>query len=214
MSIANLRDKTLALAGVFQCASLVHQIALSNIADEHDVITVIRSTLDLNPASIDVVYGKVDNLRTGLHTLIEQLGDQAGKKDMHIARYVISLLHLQRKLIKRTDMLNTISEGIKRAKQQSEIFEVNHENVLANLAGIYADTISQIPPKIMVSGESSYLSSRANTDKIRALLLAGVRSAVLWAQYGGSRWQILFKRKAFVAEARRLLDEEINLHLH
>lgn len=214
MSIVNLRDKTLALAGVFQCASLVHQIALSNSADEHDVITVIRSTLDLNPASIDVVYGKVDNLRTGLHTLIEQLGDQAGKKDMHIARYVISLLHLQRKLSKRTDMLNTISEGIARAKQQSEIFEINHENVLANLAGIYADTISQITPKIMVSGESSYLSSRANTDKIRALLLAGVRSAVLWAQYGGSRWQILFKRKAFVAEARRLLDEEINLHLH
>lgn len=210
----SLKDRTLALAGVFQCANLVHHIALNGSVDEHDLMVAIRSTLDLNPASIDTIFGKVDNLRTGLHTLVEQLGDRAGQKDMHIARYVISLLHLQRKLAKRKDMLALISEGIGRAKNQSELFGITHENVLANLAGIYGDTISQIPPKIMVSGENNYLSQRANADKIRAILLAGIRSAFLWDQFGGSRWQILFKRKAFVVEAERLLEKEINIHLH
>jgi len=86
--------------------------------------------------------------------------------------------------------------------------------VIANLAGIYADTVSQIPPKIMVSGDSSVLSNPDNADKIRAILLAGIRSAVLWAQLGGNRWQILFNRRTFIEQARRLLSEEMNPHLH
>ena len=111
-------------------------------------------------------------------------------------------------------MLDAISTGIERAKQQSEMFDITHDNVLANLAGIYGETISQIPPKIMVAGENSYLSSRSNADRIRAILLGGIRFAVLWSQLGGGRWQILIKRRAFVSEAQRLLEEEINPQLH
>lgn len=212
--MSSLRNKTLALAGVFQCAQLVNQIAAKGVTDQHDLQTVIRATLNMNPISTDDVIGSVDNVRTGLHTLIEQLGDQKSQKDMNIARYVISLLYLQKKLAKRKDMLETISNGIERARQQSELFELTHDNVLANLASIYGDTVSQIPPKIMVAGESSYLSNRSNADRIRAILLGGIRFAVLWSQLGGSRWQILFKRRTFVNEARRLLDEEINPQLH
>jgi high frequency lysogenization protein len=36
-----------------------------------------------------------------------------------------------------------------------------------------------------------------------------MRAAVLWQQLGGSRWQILFKRKQIIAEARRILDNEM-----
>ena len=41
-------------------------------------------------------------------------------------------------------------------------------------------------------------------DKIRACLLAGIRSAVLWRQVGGSKWQLLFHRKKLVQAARQL----------
>jgi high frequency lysogenization protein len=209
-----LRDKTLALAGIFQSAALVHQLSSKGVVDLHDLSTSISSTLELNPLTTQAVYGKLDNLRTGLHTLIQYLGEQPGQRDPSIARYVISLLHLQRKLRKRKGMLDTIAEGIQRAKKQSEIFGVTHDNVIANLAGIYADTVSNIPPKIMVSGDSSVLSNPDNANKIRALLLAGIRSAVLWSQLGGSRFQILFKRRAFIDQARSLLDDEMNPQLH
>jgi len=208
------RDKTLALAGIFQCAALVHQLATTGTADQHDLSTCIRSTLDLSPLTTQSVYGQLENLRTGLHTLIQYLGEQPGQRDPNIARYVISLLHLQRKLRKRKGMLNTITEGIARAKKQSEIFGLTHDNVIANLAGIYADTVSNIPPKIMVSGDSSVLSNPDNANRIRAILLAGIRSAVLWTQLGGTRWQILFKRRTFIEQARHILDEEMNPHLH
>ena len=209
-----VRDKTLALAGIFQSAALVHQLASKGTVDLHDLSTCVSSTLELSPLTTQSVYGKVENLRTGLHTLIQYLGEQPGQRDTNIARYVISLLHLQRKLRKRKGMLNTIAEGIQRAKKQSEIFGLTHDNVIANLAGIYADTVSNIPPKIMVSGDSSVLSNPDNANKIRALLLSGIRSAVLWSQLGGSRWQILFKRRTFIEQARLLLTQEINPHLH
>lgn len=209
-----VRDKTIALAGIFQSAALVHQLAGKGTVDMHDFTTCVSSTLELNPLSTQSVYGKLENLRTGLHTLIQYLGEQPGQRDPNVARYVISLLHLQRKLRKRKGMLNIIAEGIARAKKQSEIFGLTHDNVIANLAGIYADTVSNIPPKIMVSGDSSVLSNPDNANKIRALLLAGIRSAVLWSQLGGSRWQILFNRRTFIEQARVLLSEEMNLHLH
>lgn len=209
-----VRDKTLALAGIFQSAALVHQLANTGTLDLHDLTTCISSTLELNPLTTQSVYGRLENLRTGLHTLAQYLGEQPAQRDPNVARYVISLLHLQRKLRKRRNMLAAIAEGIERAKKQSEIFGLIHDNVIANLAGIYADTVSTIPPKIMVSGDSSVLSNPDNANKIRAILLAGIRSAVLWSQLGGNRWQILFNRRTFIEQARRLLDEEMNPQLH
>jgi len=212
--MSNFRDKTLALAGVFQATALVKNIAVTGAVDKHDFEICIRSIFETDPESVDMVYGQVEYLRTGLTTLIEQLGEKSTQRDIDIARYVISLLHLQRKLSKNKPILDDVANGIERARRQTEHFHITHENVIANLADIYSTTISQIPPKIMVSGESQFLSNTEQANKIRALLLAGMRSAVLWAQLGGSRWQILLRRGRFSQEAERILKEEIQRQLH
>lgn len=212
--MGNLRDKTLALAGIFQATALVKNIAVNGSVDKHDLEICIRSIFETDPENVEAVYGQVEYLRTGLTTLIDQLGEKSTQRDIDIARYVISLLHLQRKLSKNIIMLNALANGIERARRQSEHFHITHENVIANLADIYSETISQIPPKIMVSGESQFLSNPDQANKIRALLLAGMRSAVLWGQLGGSRWQILLRRRAFSQEAERILKEEIQRQLH
>ena len=212
--MSNFRDKTLALAGIFQATALVKNIAVNGLTDKHDFEICIRSIFETDPESVEAVYGQVEYLRTGLTTLIEQLGEKSSQRDIDIARYVISLLHLQGKLSKNKIMLDALSNGIERARRQTEHFHIAHENVIANLADIYSETISQIPPKIMVSGESQYLSNTDQANKIRALLLAGMRSAVLWAQLGGSRWQILLRRRRFSQEAERIFKEEIQRQLH
>lgn len=212
--MSNFREKTLALAGIFQATALVKNIAANGLVDQHDFEICIRSIFETDPENVDAVYGQVEYLRTGLTTLIEQLGEKSTQRDIDIARYVISLLHLQRKLSKNKIMLDAVANGIERAQRQTEHFHITHENVIANLADIYSETISQIPPKIMVSGESHYLSNTEQANKIRALLLAGMRSAVLWAQLGGSRWQILLRRRRFSQEAERILKQEIQRQLH
>ncbi len=212
--MTNLTDKTIALAGVFQCANMVSQIANKGLVDSHDLETIVRSTLNLNPSSTIAVYEHFANLHSGLHAMTQHLGSSGSQRDMNTARYVISLLHLARKVAKRNDVLATISSRLERVQEQVDLFGVIHENVLANLAAIYSDTISNISPKIMVTGENHHLSNPQNADKIRAILMGGIRAAILWQQTGGSRWQILLQRKRFVEEAQRILEQEMSSRLH
>ena len=204
--MASLHDKTLALAGLFQATSLVQDIATTGHADSHDMEVCLKSILELDPDNIEAIYGNPTNLATGLQLIINQLSANESKPNLDIARYTISLLHLERKLAKEPHMLHTISEGIKRAKKQLEHFPITHENIIANLASIYSETVSQIAPKIMVSGDNQYLGDNINANRIRALLLCGMRSAVLWRQMGGSRWQLLFQRRKLCEEAQRILQ--------
>ncbi len=44
-----------------------------------------------------------------------------------------------------------------------------------------------------------HLQQTDNAAKIRALLLAGIRSARLWRQLGGHRWQLIFSRRKLLA---------------
>ncbi|MEJ2142183.1 MAG: high frequency lysogenization protein HflD [Gammaproteobacteria bacterium] len=203
----NLTDKTLALAAVFQSADLVKQIAMTGQYDQHDIRIILNGILDINPSSAQAIFGGVENLRSGLSLLIEQMGNASSQRDMDITRYVVAMLHLQGKLLKNKEMLDYLSKGIERAQQQLEHYDLLHDNVIANLAGLYSDTVSQLTPKIMVSGEGQHLSHTDNANKVRAVLLGGIRAAVLWNQLGGSRWQILFKRKQFVLEAQQILAD-------
>ncbi|KPU83108.1 lysogenization regulator, partial [Psychromonas sp. PRT-SC03] len=75
---------------------------------------------------------------------------------------------------------------------------IDDDNILSSLNLIYKDLISDLGPKIQVNGSPSCLQQERTQHKIRALLLAGVRSAVLWRQIGGKRRQLLSSRKAML----------------
>lgn len=81
---------------------------------------------------------------------------------------------------------------------------------------IYTDVVSQLHPKIMVRGSHGYLSQPSVANRIRAVLLAGIRAAFLWKQVGGSRWQLLFKRGSYLRAADQCLasirDEDRKSH--
>jgi high frequency lysogenization protein len=126
-------------------------------------------------------------------------------KDMEIARYTFSVLHLERKLSTQAHLLTEVRQRIQRAEIQATHFSTLHDNVLANLASIYTDTFASFPFRIQVLGEPVYLNQTHYINKIRALLLAGIRSAVLWRQRGGHRWQFLLFRHSLVTTAQRLL---------
>ena len=59
--------------------------------------------------------------------------------------------------------------------------------------------------KIHILGSPDYLRQELVQNKIRAVLLAGIRSAVLWKQMGGTKWQILFfRRKITLPPAKQI----------
>ena len=57
----------------------------------------------------------------------------------------------------------------------------------------------------MIRGEQSHLLNENTAARIRTLLLAGIRSAVLWQQLGGGKWKLFLKRKKYVPVAENLL---------
>ncbi len=202
------REQVLAFAGIWQSAKLVQQIARHGQLDAADFEASIRTLFVTNPDTTDEVYGSPAAMTTGLNTILDQFGDATNHRDMELTKYVISLMHLERKLSTQPDVLNKIGAGLELAKNQSQHFgSVVHENVIANLADLYANTISTLGPKIIVQGEQGHLSNSNNAAKVRAILLAGIRSTVLWHQCGGRRLKLIFSRGKLLAQAKALLNE-------
>ena len=57
----------------------------------------------------------------------------------------------------------------------------------------------------MVNGKPQYLKNERTVDWVRTLLMAGLRSATLWNQLGGGRFELMFGRKKIIREAESLL---------
>ncbi len=197
-------EQTLALAGIYQAASLVKQIANTGLANSAHIESSLETLFRFDANTVEEVYGSVAGVSHGVKVLYQHLSDKTGR-DIEITKYVISLIMLERKLSNNNNMLDEISNRLNHIESQFEFFSLNHENTFAKLGQLYQDTISTLGPKIMVSGEQPHLSNERNANKVRALLLAGIRSAVLWKQCGGSRWQFLFGRNAYKNECEKIL---------
>lgn len=198
-------EQTLALAAIFQAARLVQQIARTGQASGAAIEASLESLFKIDSNSVIEIFGSPAAMTLGLKCLKQQLSGDSSKQDMEITRYVISLLHLEKKLSKSRTMLDQITQGLEKTRNQMSYFDLTHENVLASLGGLYQDTISQLSPRILVQGEQNYLSQASNANKIRALLLSGIRAAVLWRQCGGSRLRLLFGRKNYLINAESIL---------
>lgn len=201
----------MALAGLFQSARLVQQLAREGRAESYALEASIRSILAIDAASVGAVYGGARGARLGLEQLRDKLAGQSAPTDVEMARYVVALLHLEAVLRQRPAMLDAIRSGIETAQSQMQFFASSapadgvHPLLVEKLAELYSQTISTLTPRIMVNGEHGHLANPAIAARVRAVLLAGIRSAVLWRQLGGRRWQLLFRRGKIARAAADLL---------
>ncbi|HRX61473.1 MAG TPA: high frequency lysogenization protein HflD [Candidatus Competibacter sp.] len=195
-------DRVIALAGVLQAADLVRGIARRGQARMEDVDTCLASLLKIDATSSIDIYGDLHHLRPGLRLLEQQLGNPS---DIELTRYAIALLGLERKLSRRPDLLKAIGASLEEIIQNLPHFPINHSNTIARFADLYLRNISTLSPRIMVNGVQTHLSNPENANRIRALLLAGIRAATLWRQSGGSRLILLLRRNLLLRETRLLL---------
>lgn len=206
-------DRTLALAAVYQAATLVDSMAQTGTAESEAVSSSLYSLFQQNPGSAVEVYGGVEGVRLGLMALRKQL-TAPEREHLEVPKYALTLLVLAGKLMKDRDTLGIISEGIEQAGAKLALYEHTHSNQIAAMADLYRHSISNISPRIMVKGKPLFLQNPDTQNRIRALLLAGIRSAVLWRQLGGSRLQLLFSRKRIVAEVEELLQQLLETPVH
>lgn len=194
--------QALALAGVFQAASLVDDLARTGQVETRAWDTLIRATLDTDPESFEAIYGgHPNNLRRGLEVLDAVIGRK--QANPVVLRYGFSLLLLMNKLRSDGDMMAALGQHLTRIQGQAARFGETHENVIASLGEAYQETLSTLKTRIVVQGDPSLLQSPMMPERVRAILLAGIRFALLWHQQGGRRWKLIFQRSAL----RKALDQ-------
>lgn len=206
MSFHTLESRCIAFAAMCQAAYLVDKIASKGICPDAVAFNAsLRSIMRTDSASPLEVFGGHEHLKLGYQTAIEQLDNLNGSRNMQVTKYLIGMMALERKLSVDSSALNLLGERINQVNRQLAHFEIDDSSVLTNLDSIYRDLISNLGPKIQVNGNPSCLQQEQTQHKIRALLLAGVRAAVLWRQIGGKRRQLLLSRSAMVHQIKQNL---------
>jgi high frequency lysogenization protein len=190
-----MQEQLVALGAVFEAAVLADKIARTGQVSEASMGCMLGSLLVRDPKTTLDVYGGDDlNLRDGYRALISSLERNPSALQREPLRYSLAMIGLERQLDKRSDMLQVMGSRLDQIQQQVEHFGLVHDNVIAACGGLYQDTISTFRQRIQVHGDMRFLQQPNNAAKIRALLLAGIRSARLWRQLGGHRWQLVFSR--------------------
>ena len=199
-----LINRTMAFAGILQAIAQVQHLARHGELDNAELAASLNTILVTNPDNTADVYQDKIVLQKGYKLILNQLGDSS-QKDVEITRYLVGVLALERKLVRSNSGLGMLAERINQVNRQLHHFAITDEQVVANLASIYSDIISNLGPKIQISGNPVCLQRPIIQQKIRALLLAAMRSAVLWRQLGGKRRHLVFARKAIVDTAKKSL---------
>ena len=203
----------IALSAVAQSAQLVHDIAVTGILDEEAAVATVNSLLVLNPDTMEEIYPNLSHLSIGLSCLQNIFGKDRLQQHADVIRYTLGIMVLRSKLMSSNALQDQLRTGLNlidplqlplqaaRGNAFDDFPNSPAERTFEQLAKLYQDTISTLPYRIQVQGNIEHLKNNKNAIRIRSLLLAGIRSAVLWYQLGGRRLGLLFYRKRIYSTA-------------
>lgn len=187
-----MSERMLALAGLVQALRQVRQIAETGQADTAVVATALDSVFRIDADSPAAVYGNARALVPGLNLLRDYFSNQG--TDELLPRLALAVIQLERRFVREGETAARVHDGIVALSPSAQRLGSMHPDVLAALGSLYADTVSHLRPRVLVQGNPHYLGQAGVVAEIRAVLLAALRSAVLWRQLGGSLWDFLLRR--------------------
>ena len=204
-AFSNWENQNIALSAVAQCAALVHELAIGEDIKQSQLASVINPLLILNPESVEQVYPNLENLSLGFSTTQSILGSKRIKQNSEIRRYITEILILRKILSQNMIMQSVIRAGLSNLEpieltlvdykqtNQQMVNEQNHK--FEEISSLYRKTLSTLKHRIRVAGKIQFLKNEIVSNKIRGLLFAGVRSAVLWHQLNGRYWRLFIYHK-------------------
>lgn len=196
-------SRVLALAGILLSLKEVRHLAENGRVDQGHLGTAIDSVFRLDADSTADVYGGISPLAAGLRSLHDYL--HGAQPDQQLPRLALSVLQLERNFERSPESIDMVRQAITRLLPLVHNEGSTHPEVLRELGGLYSRALSPLRPKVMVQGNPHYLGRTDVVTEIRALLLAAVRSAMLWRQMGGTQWDFLLQRGAMKQAVAGLL---------
>lgn len=188
---------------MFQAAALVDELAVHGRCDTEEFDCSFNSLFTIEAETTREALGDIPCLSRGFSALSDYLGGQNRSPGRNIAYYLLSMLKISYQVLRNEDLSEELLTGLQRIDSSSSEFNMSRNSVINKIDGLYQDCISVLSPRIIVRGEQNYLRNNDNAARIRVLLLAGIRAAVLWQQLGGSRWRLFWSRKKYVETAQK-----------
>ena len=201
--MSGIEDRVLALAGMLQALAQVRRIADTGQSETLPVQVALDSVFRIDAADTQAVYGDIASLRNGLRLLRDYLANN--NQDQALGKLGLAVLQLERRFVREDAVVTQVLTGLRGLEAPAQRLGSTHPDVVAGLGGLYADTVSTLRPRVMVQGNPHYLGQAGVVAEIRALLLAALRSAVLWRQSGGSMWDFVFRRREMAAAIDAIL---------
>ncbi len=198
MTSVAFEKRAMALAGIVQAAHLVSTVARTGLVSQDSMEASLKSIFVTNPSSISEVYQGTEGIRLGLRRLRDMLQHFDLNEHGDDLRYLLAVIKLDLTAERQPEVYRRLGADIERIdelrRHQDAGMSPLNADVIARLASAYEDNLSAVAPRIRVTGNRNHLQNADNIHRIRALLLAAIRSAVLWRQVGGRRWHFLFSR--------------------
>lgn len=193
-------DQVMALAAMCQITKYVQQVAQTGQISDYDLQNALHGITVTDPKQPSDVFTEL-NLRSGYRLVVQQL-DSGQEKSVELVKYVGGLIQLERALSGSPRSMAELGQRLDDISRRLDHFSLSDETLIAAIADIYADVISPLGQRIQVFGKPALLKQTAVQNRIRALLLAGIRAAVLWRQVGGKRRQFFLSKGKIVKIAQ------------
>ena len=200
-----MKERTLALAGVFQATELVRQAANHGTWSGYAATSCLHSLFQMEAESTSDIYGGVARMKLGVETMLAVLQGDGHYTDS--LRYAVGLLQVEKKFRRNRKLQEMVGNRIEIISGEGIELDLHEREDLQahEISDLYSGTVSTLSPRIVVNGKPQYLKNDRTVDWVRTLLMAGLRSATLWSQLGGGRFELMFGRKKIIREAETLM---------
>ena len=196
-----IETQVLAISGVLRAARIVQDLARRGRTQSEHFRCALVSVGTVDESDAKKALG-------GIHSLVFGLDDLTQKQPdaflMERVRYATALLDLAKTLGKSPEASGQIGKVLAELPDHLDGAEPDSLESIGALADVYTSNLSDLTPKILIKGEQRFLEDPSLVEKVRAILLAGVRAAYLFSQAGGRKWHLFVYRKKFAAVAAQL----------
>ncbi len=106
------------------------------------------------------------------------------------------ITELAKKVLKNPELFKHLQRRLVPIISQASHLGLTNDIVIHELGSLYRQVFLGRQLQIPVRGKLDSLKKSIVVDNIYAVLVAGIRAAVLWYQVGGNRWQLFLSQQA------------------
>ncbi|MGN1393093.1 MAG: DUF489 family protein [Succinivibrionaceae bacterium] len=207
----DLNSQTLSFVAICQAASIVQRLSRFGSWNEDDAKPLIKALSIDNPTSVEDVY-QPKQMLCGYNSFIESFGSNGinNSSTAELTKYVMFFLTLEKKIRKVPGFLDNIFNKIEEVKNHARINKmvILDPWIISSMADIYFQEITNKHfCNLVIYGKKSYLQQDEIQQKIRAIILAGIRATILWRQVGGKTIHLLFKRSKMMELSKNMVRQ-------